>query len=370
MIEFLDTVFRYGAIAFCGMMVALALRDARGQLAGRLSAALSFCTACFLLATAPDMATKAGALMVPLMAISMATPGVLWLFSLSMFSDDFVLTRSHWFVVGVYWVLSVAFLPGFWLTFDQLPAVSPAELRTTMIGAGHEFFLFNLVSSVLKFGMVLHMLHQSWHGRDDDLLEDRRKFRTAFVLAGATIMVGVFVLLNIEDELSRSAMLVAEAVQAGAIMLIVMFLFWHAARIDSDWLLGNIENRKPTLITDLSTPTDMVDLQRLNDLARGATLLEPGLTIAGLSEIAQMPEHRLRRLINQHLGYRNFSDFLNHHRVEAAKTRLADHDIRYTPILTIAMDLGYGSLGPFNRAFKERTGLTPTEFRRNVLRGG
>ncbi|WP_081786483.1 helix-turn-helix domain-containing protein [Kordiimonas gwangyangensis] len=33
------------------------------------------------------------------------------------------------------------------------------------------------------------------------------------------------------------------------------------------------------------------------------------------------------------------------------------------------MDLGYGSLGPFNRAFKERTGLTPSEYRRNVLSG-
>jgi len=35
--------------------------------------------------------------------------------------------------------------------------------------------------------------------------------------------------------------------------------------------------------------------------------------------------------------------------------------------LTIAMDLGYGSLGPFNRAFKTITGLTPSEFRRNSV---
>jgi AraC-like DNA-binding protein len=33
-------------------------------------------------------------------------------------------------------------------------------------------------------------------------------------------------------------------------------------------------------------------------------------------------------------------------------------------VLTIALEVGYGSIGPFNRAFKERFGVTPTEYRR------
>jgi len=37
------------------------------------------------------------------------------------------------------------------------------------------------------------------------------------------------------------------------------------------------------------------------------------------------------------------------------------------PILTIALDAGFGSIGPFNRAFKTHTGLTPTEYRRARL---
>ncbi|MGP8122947.1 MAG: helix-turn-helix domain-containing protein, partial [Xanthobacteraceae bacterium] len=31
---------------------------------------------------------------------------------------------------------------------------------------------------------------------------------------------------------------------------------------------------------------------------------------------------------------------------------------------TIALDAGFQSLGPFNRAFKSETGVTPTEYRR------
>jgi AraC-like DNA-binding protein len=33
-------------------------------------------------------------------------------------------------------------------------------------------------------------------------------------------------------------------------------------------------------------------------------------------------------------------------------------------VLTIALEVGYGSIGPFNRAFKERFGVTPTAYRR------
>jgi AraC-like DNA-binding protein len=43
---------------------------------------------------------------------------------------------------------------------------------------------------------------------------------------------------------------------------------------------------------------------------------------------------------------------------------LADPGQAEVPILTIALDAGFGSIGPFNRAFKAQTGLTPSEYRR------
>ena len=38
--------------------------------------------------------------------------------------------------------------------------------------------------------------------------------------------------------------------------------------------------------------------------------------------------------------------------------------------LTIALDAGFSSLGPFNRAFKAETGVTPSEYRRQALGSG
>jgi len=55
--------------------------------------------------------------------------------------------------------------------------------------------------------------------------------------------------------------------------------------------------------------------------------------------------------------------FLNRYRIDEAKTALADSSQKDVPVLTIGMDAGFRSLGPFNRAFKADTGLTPTGFR-------
>jgi AraC-like DNA-binding protein len=45
---------------------------------------------------------------------------------------------------------------------------------------------------------------------------------------------------------------------------------------------------------------------------------------------------------------------------QEATSRLTGEDL---PILSIALECGYGSIGPFNRVFRQRFGMTPTEYR-------
>ncbi|HWK82133.1 MAG TPA: helix-turn-helix domain-containing protein, partial [Caldimonas sp.] len=67
------------------------------------------------------------------------------------------------------------------------------------------------------------------------------------------------------------------------------------------------------------------------------------------------------------LGYRNFSAYVNGFRLDEARSALADPARRELPVLSIALEAGFQSIGPFNRAFKAATGLTPSEFRREKL---
>ena len=93
------------------------------------------------------------------------------------------------------------------------------------------------------------------------------------------------------------------------------------------------------------------------------------LTIGELANLLGTQEHRLRRLINTQLGYRNFATLLNERRIAAARAALADPARAGASISTIAYEVGFGSLGPFNRAFKQAAGATPSAWREGALGG-
>lgn len=63
------------------------------------------------------------------------------------------------------------------------------------------------------------------------------------------------------------------------------------------------------------------------------------------------------------LGYRNFTASINHRRIAAARAILEDPAEARRIVASIAFDLGFGSLGPFNRSFREATGVSPDEYR-------
>jgi AraC-like DNA-binding protein len=111
----------------------------------------------------------------------------------------------------------------------------------------------------------------------------------------------------------------------------------------------------------------LADLQHAIGIER--IFLREGLTIGALAEHLGTSEHLLRRVINRGMGHRNFNDFLHSWRIREACEELARPEQQRLPVLAIAMKVGYGSIGPFNRAFKARIGKTPTEYRRSALQG-
>jgi AraC-like DNA-binding protein len=87
------------------------------------------------------------------------------------------------------------------------------------------------------------------------------------------------------------------------------------------------------------------------------------LTIGSLAARLALPEYRLRRLIHERLQFRNFNALLHRYRIAEACEMLADRRNDALPILTIALTVGYNSINPFNRAFRDLKGMTPSEFR-------
>lgn len=222
----------------------------------------------------------------------------------------------------------------------------------------------SLVTRVVSLIVVGHAVWLTLKGRPDDLVEKRRIFRLFFVIVISVQVAAVLIaeiLLGSSDPptwLRLTNVIVIEILTLGlAVPLLRPNSEFFEPEPGSD--IERLEQEASGL-----GAAERVYRQKLLDLMDDGYYRETGLTIPVLAAKLDYPEHQLRRLINGHLGYRNFSAFLNRYRIDEAKRQLADPERARTPILTIALELGYASLGPFNRAFKTRTGMTPSDFRR------
>jgi AraC-like DNA-binding protein len=94
--------------------------------------------------------------------------------------------------------------------------------------------------------------------------------------------------------------------------------------------------------------------------------LDPDLSLFSLAEqVYTLPNH-LSQVINEKEN-QNFFDFINGYRVNAVKNRIQAGKLSEHTLLGLALDCGFNSKASFNRAFKKHTGLTPTEFKQQVV---
>ncbi len=89
------------------------------------------------------------------------------------------------------------------------------------------------------------------------------------------------------------------------------------------------------------------------------------LTLAALSERVGLSPAHVSQIINERMGL-SFYDMVNGYRVEEAKRRLVDPKAGHLKILAVGLEVGFRSKAAFNRVFKLKTGLTPSDFRARV----
>ena len=90
--------------------------------------------------------------------------------------------------------------------------------------------------------------------------------------------------------------------------------------------------------------------------------INPELCLNNLSAALDVYPHYITQVLNTVFN-QNFYDYVNTYRVEEAKKQLKDPKNSNFTILSIAFDCGFNSKTAFNRAFKQKTSQTPSEFR-------
>jgi AraC-like DNA-binding protein len=341
----IDAGLRGALVALLALVTAILLphwRHARHADVVRLGVLLALSLAVQALSASPWVERELScAAQSPGIGISLGTAVLFWLFARAVFEDGFRLRAWHgalWAAVALYGATLCLWSPWWpaWVLLRAIPIV---------------FALLGLAAVAGPWRV--------------DLVERRRRWRGLVVGGGAAyalVMVGLRI-GSADGSLSEGAALGDVAM----LLALTSLVAWQLLVPRAEGLWGD-DSPPPA---PLPPPADAQDRAVAAALAqwmgeqRGYA--QEGLSLAGLAGQLGTPEYRLRRVINQGLGHRNFTAYVNGLRLAEAKRRLADPAERQLPVLTIALDVGFGSIGPFNRAFKADTGLTPTEFRQRAL---
>ena len=312
---------------------------------------LLVCLAAYLLRSAPQTRGWSSEALLPLSLGALLFPLAFWWLVHSAFDDRVDIPWSVWAATAA---MLAAGLLG-----------RPVDAGVTLAGDGP-----HALQKAIAAGFVAAGLWRLWRSGAEDLVAGRRLLRgwlLAYIGAhGLAILAVELWLRGTRAPVWLDALNVAAIGLALAVTLALLLGFRPAA-VETLFGASRDVPREPQPGHPEPAPADTNDglwLERLEALmSRERVYRDPELTVAGLAARLGLPEYRLRELIHRRLGFRNFPAFVNEHRLREVEQHLADLACERRPILTLALEAGFGSIGPFNRAFRERHGMSPTEFR-------
>ena len=218
------------------------------------------------------------------------------------------------------------------------------------------------IPSALQTLFVAVALYWTMANWSADLVEGRRRARViativiGFNIVGSSLLLRVLIaqnsIANYETHLALNA--------AG--LAVILFLLIFSTDHDLSVPLEAAKARRIAVPPASAETSDA--LARLNHLLDVEHVYRrPSLTLKALADLVGLPEYRMRKLINEQLGYQNFNAFLHDYRIREACRQLSDPQMRRIPILTIALSTGYQSINTFNRGFRDIMGMTPSAYR-------
>ncbi len=335
-------LFRVVSVALAAVFGAVLVRDHREEPSARATLALLVAASGHMLVHMLEK--NAGlALATHLCALlGAAVPFAFWNLTRVHFDDEPRLRPIHWLLGAVL----VATRYTGWRVAEGFMPTSSDALRV----------FWGVVPRLFGIAFVVHALINVYVGARSDLVLPRLRLR--FSVLG---VVGTYVLIELTTQAffaGRPHMDAAEDLHGYAGGLLLLGIGVVAFRLQPELL------RPARPLAEPPPARDPRIVDRLRELIEGERVYrQEGLTVAGLAQRLGIQEARLRQIINAQLGFKNFNAFLHQYRIGDARRALADPAQRHRSVAEIAYDVGYASLGPFNRAFKELTGSTPTEFR-------
>lgn len=339
-----DLILRSAAVTLLLFLAVVITARERGSWPARLGALLAVTVACHLICPWIAFDVDLGILEYPVFFGCFAVPVAFRVFSRALFNEKFSFQITDGAALLI--VEAAAFTRLFWLG----PAIAEESASIPPIAAG--------LLQLPELMVIIVVLMQVWSGMAADLVEKRLRLRRILVTGvGFYMTIVIAVEIYIRGQPAPSWL---SATHAGLALAVTVWVALNLLQTARGVLWDARGEPSPA-----PSPADSALAEKLvRSMEQDRTYRTEGLTIRILATMLGEQEYRLRRVINGQLHFRNFNDFVNQYRIREACRKFADPAHARLPVLSIALNLGFRSLGPFNRAFKEATGQTPSDYRR------
>lgn len=212
---------------------------------------------------------------------------------------------------------------------------------------------------ILKCFITILVISVVWRGRDNDLVELRAKARNIFIFV---FSIETLLIIFVEVVTHFDPPILLDTATQLCILIFTLAINYVFPRLNPE---AKLMQPAVTVAIEPQEASDPVIAQLLERMSEERLYADHDLRVGTLAQLLKIPEYKLRQKINQELGYRNFNQFVNHYRIEEAGIKL--HADSRTPVLTIALDVGFRSISSFNSAFQAHFGLSPTKYRSESL---
>ena len=356
------------SVAFQLVLITHASKHLFHILSGRLYIGILVGYVGYSLIAFTSVSTELRSVLLLAVFLSSTSPMFFWLLINSLYEESYKVNPLYWFVL--LFIAGSATVGG---VVYEIGVKEPADIFEPVHWM--LFYLPNGLNTILLV-LGLHSILNNWR---TDLVEARRWLWTTVIPSVGIIMLIPLVVIVLRGNYILPIWM--EALQATYVCLFFFFIVsWlldgdlkhlldTKAKSWMEWLgwEGSIDKIEEANLIEKNKNDNSVENAKLTELERLMTeeksFKRQKLTVNDLAQLLDMPEHQLRNLINRNLGYRNFNDFVNHYRIMHVVDALTKPESKRLPLMTLALDSGFNSIAPFNRAFKEKMGVAPNEYR-------
>ena len=345
------------------------------RLAHLLFAIVSFSAGLSLLST--NILDDSNALASEIVGIvTVSACGVFWLLSRSLFRTDNAISSHH--------IAYVIVISLFFALYKTLLLLS----ETTFPDQESLTLFIKILKEVLIIFASSIVVLSFWEGLNGFRSSGEREKYLRLLYLGTFLLCTM--IMKVSDVVFDDSMVKPDFIKSAIILTIlintqiVLYFRFHKAHPDdtlcddsadaeTDESVKADESVKEaeSVKTGDSNADNLAELELAKDIealiVNEKLYLTHHLTVGVLAKRLSLPEYKVSRIIKGLLNGANFNRYVNKYRIEHAKKLLVEPQNSEWSTLVVGLESGFSSIEPFRRAFKQETGLTPSQYKEEFL---